>query len=81
VAQAAEYLKAHADSKVALSGFVDATGNADQNAELAKQRAERGQGPDGCRWHRSASPCASPDHHRRAGADQQARRVDITAAQ
>jgi cytochrome c oxidase subunit 2 len=39
VAQAAEYLKAHADSKVALSGFVDATGNADQNAELAKQRA------------------------------------------
>ncbi len=37
---AVDYLKSHADVKVALSGFVDSTGNADANAELAKKRAE-----------------------------------------
>ena len=39
LAAALEKLKARADAKVALSGYVDATGNAAQNAELAKQRA------------------------------------------
>ncbi len=40
VAAAVEFLKANANAKVALSGFVDKTGNADQNAELAKNRAK-----------------------------------------
>ncbi|SAK40599.1 cytochrome c oxidase [Caballeronia hypogeia] len=37
---AAAYAKAHPDAKIALSGFTDATGNADQNADLAKRRAQ-----------------------------------------
>jgi cytochrome c oxidase subunit II len=40
VKAAAEFLKTNAAAKVALSGFVDKTGNADQNAELAKNRAK-----------------------------------------
>ena len=43
LAAALEKLKARADAKVALSGYVDATGNAAQNAELAKQRAVAGR--------------------------------------
>ena len=39
LAEAVVYLKANPDAKVALSGFVDSTGSAAQNAELAKQRA------------------------------------------
>ncbi len=39
VANAIEYLKTNAQAKVALSGFVDSTGSAAQNAELAKARA------------------------------------------
>jgi cytochrome c oxidase subunit II len=39
IASAAAYLKDHADTKVALSGYVDATGSAAKNAEIAKQRA------------------------------------------
>jgi Amt family ammonium transporter len=35
----ADYLAANPDAKVQLSGFVDATGPADVNRELAKQRA------------------------------------------
>ncbi len=35
----ADYLAAHADTKVQLSGFVDSTGPADVNQELAKTRA------------------------------------------
>jgi cytochrome c oxidase subunit 2 len=37
---AAAYAKAHPDAKIALSGFTDATGNADLNADLAKRRAQ-----------------------------------------
>jgi cytochrome c oxidase subunit II len=33
------YVKGNADAKLDISGYVDATGNADQNKELAKQRA------------------------------------------
>jgi cytochrome c oxidase subunit 2 len=40
VANAVTYLKDHADTKVALSGYVDASGNAAANAELAKDRAK-----------------------------------------
>ena len=39
LAVAIDYLKAHPDTKVMLSGFVDASGNATRNAELAKVRA------------------------------------------
>jgi cytochrome c oxidase subunit 2 len=37
---AADYAKAHPDAKFALSGFTDASGKADANAELAKHRAQ-----------------------------------------
>lgn len=40
VEAAAAYAKAHPDAKLALSGFTDATGSADKNAELAKNRAQ-----------------------------------------
>lgn len=36
----ADYAKAHPDAKFALSGYTDATGSADANADLAKHRAE-----------------------------------------
>ncbi|WP_009911165.1 OmpA family protein, partial [Burkholderia humptydooensis] len=40
IAAAAEYVKAHPDAKLALSGFTDKTGSADANAELARRRAQ-----------------------------------------
>ncbi|MEN9560453.1 MAG: hypothetical protein RLZZ502_1664 [Pseudomonadota bacterium] len=40
LAAAVDALKADAKAKLDLSGYVDATGNADQNAELAKNRAK-----------------------------------------
>ncbi len=40
VQAAAAYFKAHPDAKLALSGFTDATGGADLNADLAKRRAQ-----------------------------------------
>jgi outer membrane protein OmpA-like peptidoglycan-associated protein len=39
IADAVAALAASPTAKIALSGFVDASGNKDQNAELAKQRA------------------------------------------
>ena len=83
VTKAVEYLKAHADAKVALSGFVDSTGNADQNAELAKKRAQavaKALTDAGVTQERIAlqKPTTITAG---AGADQQARRVDIVAAQ
>jgi cytochrome c oxidase subunit 2 len=39
VAKAIELLKGSPDAKVALSGYVDSSGSAAKNAELAKQRA------------------------------------------
>jgi cytochrome c oxidase subunit II len=77
-----DYLKAHPDVKVALSGFVDSTGNADANAELAKQRAQAVQGA------LTAAGIAADRIDLRKpevitaaqGADREARRVDIAAA-
>ncbi|MDR5770388.1 cytochrome c oxidase subunit II [Caballeronia sp. LP006] len=40
VQAAAAYAKAHPEAKLAISGFTDASGGADLNAELAKQRAQ-----------------------------------------
>jgi cytochrome c oxidase subunit 2 len=39
IAKAVDLLKAKPDAKVALSGYVDSSGSAAKNAELAKQRA------------------------------------------
>ena len=82
VKKAAEYWSAHKDGKIALSGFVDSTGNADKNAELAKERAkavaklleDSGIAGDRIELRKPETITAA------AGADQQARRVDITAA-
>jgi len=40
VQAAAAYAKAHPDAKIALSGFTDASGGADLNADLARKRAQ-----------------------------------------
>lgn len=82
VKKAAEYWAAYKDAKIALSGFVDATGNADKNAELAKERAkavaklleDSGIAADRIELRKPETITAAE------GADQQARRVDITAA-
>ena len=84
VKKAAEYWKAHKDEKIALSGFVDATGSADKNAELAKERAQAvaklltdsGIAADRIEMRKPQTLTAGSD-----GADKQARRVDIVAAQ
>lgn len=83
VQAAAAWLNAHADVKVALSGFVDATGSADVNAELAKQRAQavaKALTDAGVAAERieMRKPQTITDS---TGADEQARRVDIVAAQ
>ncbi|NJN00732.1 MAG: OmpA family protein, partial [Aquincola sp.] len=39
IARAVDLLKGTPDAKVALSGYVDSSGSAAKNAELAKQRA------------------------------------------
>lgn len=81
--KAAEYWKAHKDGKIALSGFVDSTGNADKNAG-AWPRSEPRPWPS-C-WRTAALRVTASSLRKpetitaAAGADQQARRVDITAA-
>ena len=79
---AVDYLQAHPEVKVALSGFVDSTGNADVNAELAKNRAQA------VRDALQAGGIAAERIELRKpevitagqGSDQAARRVDIGAA-
>lgn len=81
--RAAAYWLAHKDGKIVLSGFVDSTGSADQNAELAKQRAQavrnvltdNGVAADRIELRKPEVITAG------AGDDRQARRVDIVAAQ
>ena len=78
---AIDYLKSHADTKVALSGFVDSTGNADANAELAKTRAQAvrdalqagGVSADRIELQKPQVVTAGQ------GSDREARRVDIKA--
>ena len=82
VKKAAEYWAVHKDGKIALSGFVDSMGSADKNAELAKERAkavakllgDSGIAADRIELRKPETITAA------AGSDQQARRVDITAA-
>ncbi|QIL71716.1 cytochrome c oxidase subunit II [Diaphorobacter sp. HDW4B] len=81
--RAADYWGAHKDGKIVLSGFVDSTGSADVNAELAKKRAQAvakvltdsGVGADRIELRKPETVTAG------AGDDRQARRVDIIAAQ
>ncbi|MFM2054340.1 MAG: hypothetical protein RL456_2377, partial [Pseudomonadota bacterium] len=77
----ADFLGANADAKAQLSGFVDSTGSADVNKELAKQRAFAV---------RDALKAAGVDEARivlqkpediTAGEGDAARRVEITRAQ
>lgn len=80
---AVEYLKAHPDMKIALSGFVDSTGNADANNELAKHRATtvrdalQAGGVAGDRIDMRKPEVVTGAQ----GADREGRRVDIVAAQ
>jgi cytochrome c oxidase subunit II len=81
--QAVQWLQANADVKIALSGFVDATGSAEVNAQIAKQRAQAvakaltdaGIAAERIELHKPQTITDS------SGADEQARRVDIVAAQ
>jgi cytochrome c oxidase subunit II len=81
IAKAISLLEASPSAKVALSGFVDASGNAAKNAELAKERAK------GVRDALQAAGIAAdriemrkPENIRAASADAAtARRVDIIA--
>ena len=83
VRKAAAYWSEHKDGKVVLSGFVDSTGAADKNAELAKQRAQavakvladNGVAAERIDMRKPEAITAGE------GADRQARRVDIHAAQ
>jgi cytochrome c oxidase subunit II len=80
VKAAAEFLKANASAKLALSGFVDKTGNADQNAELAKNRAKavrealKKAGVDEARIE-----MRKPEMLSGAANDKEARRVEVIA--
>ncbi|MFO1266444.1 MAG: cytochrome c oxidase subunit II [Rubrivivax sp.] len=83
LAQAVEYLSANPNAKVALSGYVDSTGSAAANAELAKQRAfavrdalvKGGVKADRIDLRKPAQVDAGS-----GGAAAQARRVDIVSA-
>lgn len=83
VRQAAQQWAAQPNVKIVLSGFVDATGSAQVNAELAKQRAqtvakaltEAGIAPERLELRKPETITDS------AGASDQARRVDILAVQ
>jgi cytochrome c oxidase subunit II len=80
VKAATEFLKANASAKLALSGFVDKTGNADQNAELAKNRAKavrealKKAGVDEARIE-----MRKPEMLTGAANDKEARRVEVIA--
>jgi len=82
VKSAADYLKGHGDAKIALSGFVDSTGSAAANEELAKKRAQAVR--DALQ---AAGVAAERIDLRKPqvitagqGSDSQARRVDIVSA-
>lgn len=81
--QAVQWLQGNPEVKIALSGFVDATGSAQANADIAKQRAQavaKALTDAGIAAERMElrKPQTITDS---SGADEQARRVDIVAAQ
>lgn len=80
--QAVQWLNANAEVKIVLSGFVDATGSAQVNADIAKQRAQavaKALTDAGIAAERIElrKPQTITDS---SGADEQARRVDIVVA-
>ncbi|MES3014271.1 MAG: cytochrome c oxidase subunit II [Pseudomonadota bacterium] len=82
VASAVELLKAKPDAKIALSGYVDSSGNAAKNAELAKQRALNVRGAlEKAGIATARIEMQKPAQVQAGSADQsQARRVDIRVA-
>ena len=82
ISAAADALKATPDAKIALSGFVDSSGNAEKNAELAKERALKVRAALEKAGVASARiEMAKPEQIQAGSAEQsQARRVDIRAA-
>jgi cytochrome c oxidase subunit II len=82
VAEAVEHLKATPDGKIALSGFVDSSGDPVKNAELAKERAKQVREAlqkSGIALERIEM--RKPEQITAASGDQaQARRVDIRPA-
>jgi cytochrome c oxidase subunit 2 len=82
VANAVELLKGTPDAKIAISGFVDSSGNAEKNAELAKERAKSVRAALESAGIASARiEMAKPEQIQAGSAEQsQARRVDIRAA-
>lgn len=75
------YVKANGDAKLEVSGFVDATGNADQNKELAKLRAFAVR--DALKAAGIAEDkinMKKPEVLTGAGDNKEARRVEISAA-
>lgn len=82
VKAAAEFLKSHPDAKIALSGFVDSTGTAAANEELAKKRAQavrdalQADGVTADRIDLRKPQVITAGQ----GSDSQARRVDIVSA-
>jgi K(+)-stimulated pyrophosphate-energized sodium pump len=73
------YMKANPNAKAAISGFHDSTGNADQNAELAKNRAKavrellKGAGIDEVR-----AELKKPEVVAGGADNQEARRVEVS---
>jgi K(+)-stimulated pyrophosphate-energized sodium pump len=73
------YMKANPNAKAAISGFHDSTGNADQNAELAKNRAKavrellKGAGIDEAR-----AELKKPEVVAGGADNQEARRVEVS---
>ena len=82
VASAIEQLKGAPEAKIALAGFVDASGNAEKNAELAKARAQNVRAALEKAGIASARIELRKPEQIQAGSadDSQARRVDIRAA-
>ncbi len=82
VASATELLKAQPDAKIALSGFVDSSGNPEKNAELAKERAKSVRTAlEKAGIAAARIEMRKPEQIQAGSADQsQARRVDIRVA-
>ena len=82
ITSAVAALKATPDARIALSGFVDSSGNAERNAELAKQRALNVRAAlEKAGIAAARIEMAKPEQIQAGSAEQtQARRVDIRAA-
>jgi ammonium transporter, Amt family len=75
---AADFLKANKDAKLKISGFVDSTGNADQNKELAKMRAFKVRDAIVAAGAAEAQVVLQKPEDIVAGKGEEARRVDVS---